>query len=128
MFCMASLATVKRKPHLFVCLGDVATPVIKNKYQAYHSTDTLERICCLFINLISEASLWYNPVGKVQLSVLTKHCCLHQLHVISRYQEGLLWQCINSCASFERRLSLRKEFNMLICREIWQYDISDCKK
>lgn len=62
----------------------------------------------------------------MQLSVLTKHCCLHQHHIISCYQKVFcgsvatvvqaLWTC---------RLSCRHEFNMLMFRDDCQSDVTN---
>lgn len=86
---------------------------IKIKHIRQHTPD---RICPLFIMLISEASLWYNPERIVQLSVLTKHCCLHQHHIISCYQR-VFCGSVATVVRALNHLSRRHEFNMLMCGE-----------
>lgn len=60
-----------------------------------------------------------NPVRIAQLSVLTKHCCLHQHHIRSCYQT-VFCGSIATVVQALSHLSRRHEFNMLMPVEDWQ--------
>lgn len=54
-----------------------------------------------------------------QLSVLTKHCCLHQHHIISCYQT-VVCGSIATVVQALNHLSGRHELDMLMCCGDWQ--------